>query len=145
MMRSDPWRRRDASVLGVGLLLGALSVLLAWRRTGTTADGGEQLAWLNVGVIGVIAAAFGAALWVRGGRRAVRRRRAALLAGLAPAGSDAAELPVLTDVAVLPVATDRCRRYHRPGCALAAGRAATPAPREEHEAAGRAACEVCHP
>ena len=145
MTRSDLWRRRDASVLGAGLLLGALLVLVAWRRTGTTADGAEQFAWLNVGVIGVIAAAFAAALWVRGGRRAVRRRQAAVLAGLAPAGSESDALAVMGDDAVLPVATDRCRRYHRPGCALAAGRGAMPARRDEHEAAGRLACEVCHP
>jgi hypothetical protein len=37
-------------------------------------------------------------------------------------------------------------RYHRPDCALAAGRTGwTTATRQEHEAAGRRACGVCRP
>lgn len=144
MLVVDPWRRRDISVLGAGLALGAVLVLIAWRQAGNTADGGEQLAWLNLGVGGVVAAAFGAALWVRGGRRAVRRRRQELLSVLEPGLDPTVDLAVAAP-GVLPVATDRCLRYHRPACALVAARAAVPARREEHESAGRAACEVCRP
>jgi hypothetical protein len=145
MTGAGAWRCSDRAVLGAGWLVGAVVVTFAWYRAGRTADGADQLVWLEVGVAGVVAAAFTAALWVGSGRRAVCRRRVRLLGMLGPA-PDAADA-VVTGVAgaALLLAIPRGGRYHRPSCVLVAGRAAVSVERSGHEAAGRVACEVCRP
>jgi len=142
-MDAGVWRGRDRTVLGAGLAVGAAVVLLAWQRSGHTADGAEQLAWMEIGVAGVVAAAFSAALWIGAGRRAVCRRRVGLLGSL-PTGPEAGVVTApATDAALL--ATPRGGRYHRPACPLVSGRVALPAERDAHQAVGRIACEVCRP
>ena len=140
------WRRQERVVLAAGLVAGAVLVLVAYRQTGDDPGGTAQVAWLNTGVIGVVASAFGGSLWIRGGRRALRRRRTALLAGLAPVTAGPAEVLMIdTPGDGSLVVTGNCRRYHRPACVLVAGRPTSVAARADHEAIGRQACEVCRP
>jgi hypothetical protein len=143
-MDTSLWSSRDRSVLGTGATLGVAVVAVAWNRSGRTADVGDQLAWLETGVAGVVATAFSVALWIRSGRRAVCHRRAGLLGAL-PIDPETSAAPVGDAGAELPLATARGGRYHRASCALVAGRAALPAERAAHDAAGRIPCEVCRP
>jgi uncharacterized protein (DUF2237 family) len=144
-MDNGVWRTRDRSLLGGGLALGLAAVVIAWYRSGRTADGGQQLAWLEIGVVAVVTTAFTAALWIRSGRRAVCRRRARVLGELAVGAEVAVAAPSGDAEAALLLATPRGGRYHRASCALVAGRVALPAEPDAHRAAGRVACEVCRP
>ena len=144
-MEAGLWRPRDRSVLGAGVALGVAVVAVAWFRSGRTTDVGEQISWLEIGVVGVVTTAFSVALWIRSGRRTVCRRRALLLSTLAVEPDPATVAGWRDGDTVLPLASARGGRYHRASCALIDGRAALPAERAAHEAAGRIACEVCRP
>ncbi len=134
-MDNGVWGTRDRSLLGGGLALGLAAVVIAWYRSGRTADG----------VVAVVTTAFTAALWIRSGRRAVCRRRARVLGGLAVDAEVAGAAPSGDTEAAVLLATPPGGRYHRASCALVAGRVALPAEPDAHRAAGRVACEVCRP
>jgi hypothetical protein len=81
------------------------------------------------------------------GRRSIGMRRRALLGEPARVSSVRAAAP-----AFVPLSADdafvgdpKLTMYHRPECALAAGRSWTAMPRAAHESAGRTACLVCRP
>jgi hypothetical protein len=138
---------------GVGLLMIAASSYEATRAT-TMRD---ELAWLNVGVIGLAVAAVSNAIWLLRGRENVSFARAVLLPGanavavmVNPVGAEryangghSARLDH-GGAASLAAVPGRAR-YHRQDCAFIAGRAAATGPRHLHEGNGLLPCEVCEP
>jgi hypothetical protein len=126
----------------VALVLGAALVLLSWWGAGGTARLSSQLAWVPVGMAGLVVLGVATAVWILVGRRAVRDRLAAM-GPMLPTGSGrplAAAEPVET-----PVAVTGTSRYHRPSCVLVRGKRVSAATASDHEAGGRRACPICRP
>jgi len=136
-----PWRLVDLLVLWATLAVGALLLVLAWWGASATADQSSQIAWINLGVAGVIVSGVGSVLWVLKGRRAVGARRLRLLPEDAwPQQAAAAEpaKPRLVTAAGLT-------RYHVESCPMVTGKRTRPASAGRHRAAGLHPCGVCRP
>lgn len=134
------------------LTVGLIMVLAGWWSVAGKAVYGKQVGGLDVAVGGLILAQVGGLYLLLQGRRAVGIRRLALF------GEPAADLPGTEGFEAYPVeqvhaaadsgalvAGEGRDRYHREGCALAAGRGFGTASRAQHEAAGRRPCGVCQP
>jgi hypothetical protein len=122
---------------GVGLVL----LIAGWWGARDEVALDRQAPWVAVTVVGVVVAAASVALWLLSTRRAVAARVAAVVArvGALP------EAPVDRSVAEL-----RVRRrsgasvlFHRPDCALVAGRTVRRGQRERWIDDGLVACEAC--
>lgn len=128
------------SVLGAALLVAS-----AWATTAAD-DVSTRIAWINLGVAGLIVAGTGNAFWLMAGRRAVGERRARLLA-VPPVDQEKSSVVPSTDMhpdsGLAAVAGGR--RFHRSHCALVVGKAVTVGSRSRHERAGRRPCGVCQP
>lgn len=141
--RALPWRLVDVLVLWVLLAVGALALVLSWWGVSATTRLSRQVAWLDLGVLGVLIAEGGVALWLCVGRRAVGKRRRLLLPDLSPTAES-----VTLRAAGGPgewVAADNMTRYHTPECAFVIGKAVRAAPTISHRRAGRRPCGVCRP
>jgi hypothetical protein len=128
----------------VSIAAGLVVWFIGWYRASGKASSDEQTTSLNVAILGVLIAGAGQLYWVLDGRRAVGRRRRALLADAAPVAATV-EVAGNTGSAPGEMLAGGGRYYHRLDCGLATGRAAATAARAEHEAAGRLACGVCAP
>jgi hypothetical protein len=141
-------------VITVGL--GGIVIAVGWYVAAGEATFSQQVAPLDAALAGFLLSGIGNLAWLLHGRRAVGERRRLLLPDVA---ETAAEANVEVET-VAPVATDHgttsleevflagedMERYHRPDCALAAGRTGwTTATRGAHELAGRRPCGVCRP
>ena len=130
-----------ALLSGIGVAL----LVAGWIQVRTESVYAEQVAGINMAIVGVIAIGAGAIPMLLAGRRAVGVRRLALLGDLrgmpvrASAGASAGSISQNL------VGGEGLRRFHRAGCTMAQGRNWSAASRQEHERAGRVACGVCRP
>ena len=132
------WSRRDATVLGVVLALGAVLVAAGWFFAAGRADAGDQLVFVSLALIGTLVGLAAVIGWVVRGRRAISTRRALLLGTPPPPKAETARAAEL-------VAAPTGKWFHRADCLLAYGRAWSAAPRAAHEKAGRLSCPGCRP
>jgi len=135
-----PWRLANLLVLWVTLAAGATLLVLAWWGASATADQSSQVAWINLGVCGLIVAGVGITAWVLSGRRAVGARRMLLFPDPSP-GTDASP----ADESEPLVTAAHLTRYHRSGCPMVAGKRTRAASAARHRAAGLEPCGVCRP
>jgi hypothetical protein len=91
----------------------------------------------------VVFAEAAGALLLLAGRRAVSRRRMAVLADIPEVRR--AGLPSEQAIGTGLIGGDGLRHFHRVSCQLAEGRNWPIASREQHEQDGRIACGVCRP
>jgi hypothetical protein len=141
---------------GLALVL----VLVGYWQAAGLGRTDDQLAWLNLSLLGLIVSGGTNGLWLARGRRMVTLARAAVLTcmpGLAvptghrncqvPAGATRRPQPVRVARAgpVDLVAGTAMSYYHRAGCLLAAGKEVTVGTKAGHETAGLRPCEVCQP
>jgi hypothetical protein len=129
------------------MALGAGVWSLGWHRVAERASLEDQRAPLNLAVAGVLVIGLGQALWFVTGRRRIRDRHRMLL-GAAIAGLDdnAAAGPVGTaDAGGQDRYLGTERYFHRPDCAMAAGRPWVPAARSMQLRANRVPCGMCAP
>ena len=130
-----------ALLSGIGVAL----LVAGWIQVRTESVYAEQVAGINMAIVGVIAIGAGAIPMLLAGRRAVGVRRLALLGDLrgmpvrASAGASAGSISQNL------VGCEGLRHFHRAGCTMAQGRNWSAASRQEHERAGRVACGVCRP
>ena len=130
-----------ALVNGGGMLL----ILVAWWGSSGSVRLPNQVAWLNVGVLGVVTAGAGNVTWLLAGRRAIAERRGAMqarIAALAPAVA-APDVAAAADERL--VSRAGMTRYHRKECPLVAGKTVAGATLARHHKAGRHPCGVCEP
>jgi hypothetical protein len=134
----------------VATVAGLLMILASAFEANRTTQLSEGLAWLNLGIAGLVVASVGNATWLLAGRESVSFARAALIPNADSVIAVVA--PLLADRTVsAPSDTDRfvggdgLARYHRPGCPFVAGRSNGAATRHAHEAAGHRPCEICRP
>jgi len=142
------WGSRRPTVALVGNSVGFTLIVTAWWAISGARSLPHQLAWLNVGVAGLILSGLTNQSWLVKGRRVLRRER---ISTFPPA------LPMKTRVrAATPGSPEQLvtvagtLRYHRPGCLLVRGKAVTVAtgtgPSNGSTSKGSIrACEVCRP
>ena len=135
-----PWRLANLVGLWVTLAAGATLLVLAWWGASATADQSSQVAWINIGVCGLIVSGVGITTWVLSGRRAVGARRMLLFPDAQPV-TDA----IPTDESGPLVTAAHLTRYHRSGCPMVAGKRTRAASAARHRAAGLEPCGVCRP
>jgi hypothetical protein len=127
------------------IMVGVAFLLASAVATTATEDLSARVAWINLGVVGLLVAGAGNTFWLLAGRRAVGERRAMLLADGGPRpgelGADGEAEAATTRLVALRGAT----RFHRPDCPLVSGKTVTTAARARHEQAGRRPCGVCGP
>jgi hypothetical protein len=117
--RWAPWTSGQIRlVVGLGLL-GAALVVVAYLRAADEARLEDQLAWVNLGVIGLLVAGTGAGASLLAGRRAIGLRRLRLLHDPVPR---ATPTPAAVDEAVQRVWVPGSSLVHRPGCQLVLGK-----------------------
>jgi hypothetical protein len=130
-----------ALLSGIGVAL----LVAGWIQVRTESVYAEQVAGINMAIVGVIAIGAGAIPMLLAGRRAVGVRRLAVLGDLrgmpvrSSAGASAGSISQNL------VGGEGLRHFHRAGCTMAQGRNWSAASRQEHERAGRVACGVCRP
>lgn len=133
-----PWTRLDAATTALLIAVGALLWTIGWYRVANKPSMGDQIAPLNLTVVGLAVIGAGQVLWFLRGRRIIDERRRALL-GDEPA-------PVAADApADGELFTGAYGLYHRQACAMVTDRDWAPTARVAHESAGRAPCGVCAP
>lgn len=139
------WSKTDRAVAGLSLALGTGLWAWGWWAASGTADVGDAVFGVVLGVVAIGAAASGGLSWIATGRSAVRARHrevasvidqrfAALSVGLA--ASDDAEVVV---------AVAGSLRFHRPDCLLVVGKNVTTLPSRAELLPPRIACEMCRP
>jgi hypothetical protein len=136
-----PWTSIDlARLLGINALALLIVAVGWWECSGETTVRGE-LAWFNVGIVGLGASGVANGTWLMRGRRSVGLARAFVL--------PEARTPSPTVPAGAPeeavVSAANMSRYHRVGCPLAAGKRTTASDRHTFEKRGLAPCETCRP
>ena len=137
-LTASPWQWPDA-VKAAGLIaIGTIVWAVGWYEVSERAAMNSQIAPMNLAIVGMLVIGSGQASWFVAGRRAVGRRRRALLS----AGATTA--PVVVGPATELVAGGE-RYFHRLDCAMLSDRGWTPTPREVQEAQGRIPCGVCAP
>lgn len=148
------WGAEDLLRWAITTGLSGIVIVVAWYIAAGEATFGQQVGPLDAALAGLLLSGVGNLAWLLHGRRALGERRRVLLPDLADAravsrGVVPTPPSIPADTATLDdvfLAGEGMERFHRPGCALAAGRTGwTTATRREHEAAGRRPCGVCRP
>jgi hypothetical protein len=136
---SNPlWSKREEVALGALLAVGAVLVLAGWFFAAGRADAGDQLVYVSLALVGALVGLAAVVGWVVHGRRMISARRGLLLGSPPPPQAEGAR-------AVELVAAATGKWFHRADCLLAHGRDWRPAPRAEHDSAGRLSCPGCRP
>lgn len=137
-LTDTPWTGVDALKTTVLVALGCVVWAIGWFAVSGKPALEDQIAPMNIAVVGFVVAGGGYANWFLAGRRAVGARRRSLL-------TLAATVPSLAPVAVSDGYVGSERLFHRPGCAMADGRSWPVRSRAEQEHAGRVPCGMCRP
>jgi hypothetical protein len=116
-------------------------IFAAWYNASGSDRLSTVVAWVNLGVGGIIVSGTANALWLLAGRRAVGERRRWLLPEPSEITTDAKPA---ADVEQL-VCGAGMTRFHRESCLLVEGKPVAPASRQQHLAEGRRPCGVCEP
>ena len=141
-----PWHAGNHLSLAFLSLLGLGGIVLSWWMVAGTAEAATQQGWLDVGVVALLLAATGDALYLLNGRRRVRtRQRALALRMTARADGLVRTDSVRADSGGMVVTAPRMSRYHRAGCLLVQGKPVTWGSVAENVRAGRRPCGVCTP
>jgi hypothetical protein len=158
VVRARPllWGAEDLLRWAITTGLGGIVIAVGWYIAAGEATFAQQVGPLDAALAGLLLSGLGNLVWLLHGRRALGERRRLLLPDVADVTAGAAArgiavgapLTATSETAVADVflAGEGMERFHRPGCALAAGRTGwTTATRQEHEEAGRRPCGVCRP
>ena len=129
---------RGTLALAVRMGVGFVLVVAGWVGASDQVQLDRQAPWVAVSVTGMLVAACSAALWLLDARRAVRVRVLAVVAAV-----DAIPESALAVDDEVRVRRRGARLYHRPGCALVAGRAVDVGEGATWADDGLEACEAC--
>lgn len=165
-----PWPGDHLVGLLVANSVGIILIFVAWWEASGLGRARDQLAWLNLGVLGLVVAGGANGLWLARGRRVVVLARVAVLPRpprMELSGSANGRVPTSNGRVSVGGNRPAVRRagpssraartvgglvsgeamsfYHRAGCLLVTGKQVGGAGRAEHERAGRRPCEVCRP
>jgi hypothetical protein len=140
------WDGRDLVNLVIADSLSILLIVVSWYQTSATPRVRDELAWLNLGIAGLVLGGVANALWFLRGRQAVGIARALMLPDVErwEAGRPG-EVTAAPLARAALVAGPGMSRYHLTSCPFTVDRSVTSATRDRHEAAGRLPCEICEP
>jgi hypothetical protein len=159
--RRDLWSADEFMrwVLAIGA--GGIVIGVSWYVCAGDASFNAQIGPLDAAVAGLVLCGLGNVMWLMRGRRLLGERRRALLPDVVaavstgagslrpvsgvPVGAADAEAAAASGESALFVAGAGMVRFHRPDCALAAGRGWSGLTRAEHAELGRLPCGVCRP
>jgi hypothetical protein len=148
-----PWTSDHLVGVVVANGIGIMLLIAGWWQASGLSAARDQLAWLNLSVLGLVVAGAANGMWLARVRRVVTLARGVAL----PFGPAAPIEPVSLAGPALGsaasnghgagqlVASSAMSFYHRATCALVAGKETQVASRGEHEQSGRLPCEVCWP
>lgn len=148
------WGAEDLLRWAITTGLGGIVIAVAWYIAAGEATFAQQVGPVDAALAGLLLSGVGNLAWLLHGRRTLGERRRLLLPDIVAAttSADAQAVvvgPLSTGVASVDavfLAGEGMERFHRPECALAAGRTGwTTGTRREHEEAGRRPCGVCRP
>lgn len=140
-----PWTAPLLSRLITFNVIGFMLVAMSWYQVSGEVAVRDQLAWFNVGVVGLIVSGIGNGSWLLSGRSHIGRARMMVLPPRAKSASSGWDARLAEDLENRPVAGLAMTRYHRPSCPMVAGKQTTATTRRAHERAGRTPCELCEP
>jgi hypothetical protein len=146
--RRTAWRDIDVMLFALATLVGVGAWITASVGVGYAKTANGELAWANLGIVGLIIFGSGNALWLLRGRGAIGTRRASLVrleaARAEPAGHAADQLPPPTSAVqggLVRVAGGRL--LHQASCPLVVGKKVD---RIDAASSPRTApCQVCSP
>jgi hypothetical protein len=142
MTTASPWNRADTVELAGAFAVGTIVLSIAWFGASGATVIADQIAWLNLAVLGAVVPGMAAGRWVLRGHQAFRRRTDGLSGGYRVSSPQVAPESNGREAFVSHPAMTR---YHRSGCLAAAGKAVALESRAVHERAGRIPCEMCRP
>jgi hypothetical protein len=142
---AHPWPEHTLILWALLSGIGVALLVAGWIQVRNESVYAEQLAGINMAIVGVIAIGAGAIPMLLAGRRAVGVRRVALLGDLRGMPVRASAGASGGSISQNLVGGEGLRHFHRAGCTMAQGRNWSAASRQEHERAGRVACGVCRP
>lgn len=140
----SPWTSDQVSRVLVSNLVALAGVVVAAYGAARSDEVQTTLVWLNLGIAALAAAGISNGLWLLRSRAAVGTARAIVFA----AARDLIVSPTMTqseESASLLAWAPALRRYHMPGCALAANRPVQLAAAGDLDGRGLSPCEVCLP
>jgi hypothetical protein len=140
-----PWTAPLLSRLIGFNVVGFVLIAVSWYQVSGDVVLRDQLAWFNVGIVGLIVSGVGNGYWLLSGRSHVGRARMMVLPTRATRPRDGWGERLAEDLENRPVATPAMTRYHRPSCPMVAGKQTAATTRRAHETAGRLPCELCEP
>jgi hypothetical protein len=152
VQREHPWRDGDVVKVSIFALLGLAAILAAaWLAARDSASLTHQVAWLNLGVAGLMIFGVGNCLWLVAVRGAVAERRASLVwLDSAPdydfaredlvGGNGTGQFELAATATWRLVRGAGMSRVHLPDCPLVAGKHVEPAGISDGEP-----CGVCLP
>ena len=137
------WGPRRLTVALVGNSVGLTLMVTAWWTTSGARSIPHQLAWLNMGVGGLILGGLSNMFWLGEGRRVLRRELIGALPAAVPMKTSVRSATPGSHEQLVTVAGTL--RYHRPGCVLVRGKAVTVSTGTGPGKGSIRACEVCRP
>ncbi|HVY10866.1 MAG TPA: hypothetical protein VHB18_12065 [Mycobacteriales bacterium] len=140
-----PWTAPLLSRLIAFNVIGFVFIAVSWYQVSGELTVRDELAWFNVGVVGLIVSGIGNGYWLLAGRSHVGRARMMVLPPRATPLRGDWDDRLAEDLENRPVAGVAMTRYHRPTCPMVAGKETTSTTRRAHERAGRTPCELCEP
>ena len=138
-----PWALRDLSRLVWFEIVSLIAILGCFVGARHTRVWDDQLYFIVGGIMALLLAGAGWAVWVLVGARALRERQRALVVAVAPL--IASDVPTTAAGATVLVSGLGMTHFHRVGCAFAAGRPVAAATRAAHLRQGRTPCGACRP
>ena len=140
-----PWTSAELSRVVLSNALGAVLIGISWYQVAGQLTTRDELAWLNVGILGVAIAGVSNAMWLLRGRRNIGLARVMILPDVPPRSATRWSDRMAEDLENQPVASAAMTRYHRPSCPLVEGKQTSAMSRRDHERAGKIPCELCEP
>jgi hypothetical protein len=133
------WRDLDVTLLVFLDTLGVVAWLTSWAGVHYSESLPHRVAWINLGIAGLIAFGAGNSLWLLRGRRRIGARRAAMVR-LDVREVTSGVVRTSAPDSTIQVQVPQGRLAHRPDCPLVAGKTVEPA---EPDRTDR--CQVCLP
>ena len=135
-----PWSRRTLILSVAAMALGVVLLVAAWIGASRESQLSQQVALVNLAVVGSAIAATGQAICLLCGRRSVGVLRRQVLPDREHPRRPAASR--VAHVSTSVVALSSSKRYHRPDCLLVGGKEAIAV---DPSLDGMRPCEVCRP
>lgn len=131
-----PWKADDVTRMLIGQVVGLALMVASWFEASSQVTVRGQLAWLNLGLVGLAVCGVGNAVWLLQGRRSVGIARLLVLPDRTIGPPTMA--PVVSDTR-FAVRSPGVTMYHRPGCPLIAGKPTVARGARQ----GHVPCQVC--